>query len=80
MHIHVTDALIGYPHVKFVWAHVGLSMEFATPALAVHVRTSELLATHTTFLDLGFRTCAPAKLNFMNYDGLPIEDVLGAQR
>ena len=28
MHIHVTDALIArYKEVKFVWAHMGLSME-----------------------------------------------------
>ena len=35
MHIHVTDSIIGrYKQVKFVWAHVGLSMELTRCACA----------------------------------------------
>ena len=81
MHIHVTDAIIGrYPDVKFVWAHLGLSMELSTLHPAVH---AHILATfyerHTTHLWSDLSWDVLAKLNFMNYDGRPIEELWSAK-
>jgi hypothetical protein len=55
MHIHVTDALIArYKEVKFVWAHMGLSMELT------QVRLPPIASLITMSLDSWIATdCLP---------------------
>jgi len=74
-HIHVTDAIVGrYKEVKFVWAHLGLSMELTSLHPAVHARIlASFYERHATNLWSDLSWDVLAKLNFMNFDGLPIE-------
>lgn len=81
MHIHVLDAIVGrYPEVKIVWAHLGLSMELQTlhPAVHAHILSS-FYERHATNLWSDLSWDVLAKLNFMNFDGRPIEEVWSAK-
>ena len=75
MHIRVLDAILRrYKTVKFVWAHLGLAMELTTLHPAVHARIlSVLYERHATNLWSDMSWDVLAKMNFMNYDGKPIE-------
>ena len=75
MHIHVTDSILTrYKEIKFVWAHLGLSMELQSlhPAVHAHILKS-FYERHATNLWSDMSWDVLAKLNFMNHDGKPIE-------
>ena len=74
-HIHVTHSMIArYKEVKFVWAHLGLAVELSTLHPAVHAQIlSTFYERHATNLWSDLSWDVLAKLNFLNYDGQPIE-------
>lgn len=80
MHIHVLDSIIArYKRVMFVWAHLGLCMELTTLHPAVHAQIlSGFYERHATNLWSDMSWDVLAKMNFMNYDGLPIKALWSA--
>jgi len=80
MHLHVLDAIVSrYKEVKFVWAHLGLSMELQTLHPAVHAQVlRSFYERHATNLWSDLSWDVLAKLNFVNFDGQPIEAAYAA--
>jgi len=80
MHLHVLDAILArYKEVKFVWAHLGLSMELQSLHPAVHAHILErFYLRHATNLWSDASWDVLAKLSFMNYKGEEIGAQFGA--
>ena len=80
MHIHVLDSIVKrYKLVKIIWAHLGLCMELTTLHPAVHAKIlSGFYERHATNLWSDMSWDVLAKMNFVNYDGRPIEALWSA--
>ena len=74
-----TDIIARYKRVKIIWAHLGLCMELTTLHPAVHARILQgFYERHATNLWSDMSWDVLAKLNFVNYDGRPIEELWSA--